>query len=70
MLNSQVVLVMDQREQLQRKAGKGRTECLLELVQRIRDKGILVDTSQTLPVGDVVWVARYEERSHRIGPMG
>ena len=49
---------MDQREQLERKAGKGRTETLLELVQRIRDKGVAVDASQTLPVGDALWVAR------------
>ena len=50
---------MDQREQLERKAGKGRTETLLELVQRIRDKGVAVDASQTLPVGDALWVARW-----------
>lgn len=50
----EVVLVMDHREQLRREQGKSRTESLLKLVQRIRDKGITVLVDQALPIGDVV----------------
>jgi hypothetical protein len=50
---------MDQREQLAREANKGRTESLLKLVQRIRDRGVAVLSDITLPVGDMIWVARW-----------
>lgn len=54
----EVVLVIDHREQIRREQGKGRVETLEALVQRIRDKGIPVISDLSLPIGDVVWVAR------------
>ncbi|GAX82301.1 hypothetical protein CEUSTIGMA_g9730.t1 [Chlamydomonas eustigma] len=58
----EVVLVLDQREQIERTGGKGRTESLTAHAQRIRDKGVAVISDLTLPVGDAVWVARHRSQ--------